>query len=99
MSSLAPTMTTSPPIDREDRLQRLYSQPKRLRHWAQGKELVLLGATSYKRRTPPMKLFFTLFLALPASVLARIGDTEADLIQRYGQPVSQVEAIDGFPGV
>lgn len=46
-----------------------------------------------------MKLFFTLFLALPASVLARIGDTEADLIQRYGEPVSQVEAVDGFPGV
>jgi hypothetical protein len=46
-----------------------------------------------------MKLFFILFLALPASVLARIGDTEADLIQRYGEPVFQVEAIDGFPGV
>jgi hypothetical protein len=46
-----------------------------------------------------MKLFFTLFLALPASALARIGDTEADHIQRYGQPVFQVEAIDGFPGV
>ena len=46
-----------------------------------------------------MKLFLILFLALPASVLARIGDTEADLIQRYGQPVFQVEAIDGFPGV
>ena len=46
-----------------------------------------------------MNLFFILFLALPASVLARIGDTEADLIQRYGEPVYQVEAIDGFPGV
>src|SRR5262245_7166084 len=34
-----------------------------------------------------MKLFFILFLALPASVLARIGDTEADLIQCYGEPV------------
>ena len=46
-----------------------------------------------------MKLFFILFLALPASVLARIGDTEADLIQRYGEPVFQVEAIDGFTDV
>jgi hypothetical protein len=46
-----------------------------------------------------VKLLLIPFVALPTYVLARLGDTEADLIERYGQPVQRVETVDGFPGV
>jgi len=45
-----------------------------------------------------MKVLLIPFMALPTYVLARLGDTEADLIERYGQPIHRVEAIDGLPG-
>jgi hypothetical protein len=46
-----------------------------------------------------VKLPLIPFVALLTYVLARLGDTETDLIERYGQPVHRVETVDGLPGV